>query len=129
MNKKIITTLVIVFVFAIITTAFLSIEEKPTENNENEIDTSLIECLDDNDLVIYGASTCPACKQLVASLGGQETVESIYVECGASGSEDDQQKCQQNAETGYVPEIQIDGQVYEGPRDPASLAGQVGCEL
>jgi glutaredoxin len=124
MNKKTIITLIVVFAVIVVALALIG-----GQNPSSEEMSSLIDCFNDNDLVIYGASTCPACKQLVSSLGGKESVESIYVECTASGSKEDQKKCQENAKTGYVPEIQIDGEVYEGSRDPASLAGQVNCEL
>lgn len=102
-------------------------EEAGQEGDEEM--AQLIDCLDENELVIYGAATCPACQQLVASLGGEETVDPVYVECTQEGSPEDQEQCNENTETGYVPEIQIAGEVYEGSREPADLGAEVGCEL
>ncbi len=88
----------------------------------------LIDCLAENDLVIYGAEWCPACTRLVESLGGYDMVDSIYVECSI-GTEKERERCREEAKTDHVPEIQIDGEVYQGPNDPQSLAQEVGCEF
>ena len=104
------------------------INEENSENyEEEEIDeemSSLIDCLAEEDLVIYGMQWCPACSQLVDSFGGYEAAEPIYVECT-----EEEEICRENTQTEYVPEIQIDGELYEGPRDPSSLASEVNCEV
>jgi len=87
----------------------------------------LIECFDENNLVIYGSEWCPACTSFVESLGGYDLVEPIYVECSDLGSDEEQERCLEEAKTNYVPEIQIDGEVYHGDIDPESLAEEVGC--
>ncbi|MGM0438951.1 MAG: hypothetical protein ACQEP3_00735 [Patescibacteria group bacterium] len=142
MNKDILA--IIIAVFVISGAIFLSgmVETNPEEptntpenNNEEVVEEEgseelgeLVDCLAENDLVIYGSATCPACQQLVASLGGEEAVDPVYVECTQEGTAEEQQECKDNAETGYVPEIQISGEVYEGARDPSTLGEQVGCE-
>ena len=55
-------------------------------------------------------------------------LDPIYVEC-AEGTEEEAQRCEEETQTTYVPEIQIDGELYEGPNDPNSLASEVGCEI
>ncbi len=85
--------------------------------------TSLIECLEKRDVVIYGSKTCPACASLANSFGGYEAISAIYVECS-----EDRATCDKNKKTGYVPEIQIEGELYEGGRDPATLASVVNCD-
>ncbi len=96
--------------------------------NGNDDMSNLIDCLAENDLVIYGTSWCPACTQLVDSFGGYDAIDPIYVEC-AEGTEEEAERCAEETKTEYVPEIQIAGELYEGPNDPRSLAQEVGCEL
>ena len=82
------------------------------------------DCLADEGMVIYGSDWCPACSQLVEMLGGYEAVSSVYVECT-----EEQQKCQQEMIGTGVPEIQIDGEMYEGARELEALGKATGCEL
>ena len=105
-------------------------EETPTgyiiageEVAEDEA-TDFIDCLDEGGLTVYGAETCPACGQLAESLGGYDLVDPIWVECL-----EEQQRCDTEKVTGYVPEIHFNGELYEGSRDPDSLANEAGCEL
>ena len=91
---------------------------------ETEITKSFIECLANAGVVIYGSETCPACASLVNSLGGYEKIESIYVECSQ-----EMERCSSEMQTNYVPEIQIQGKIYTGPRDPGSIAETVSCEI
>ncbi len=103
-------------------------EEKnePTEEVEKEGKglTELVDCLAEEGVVIYGSRTCPACAQLAESFGGYEEIESIYVECT-----EDYDRCGKEKTTGWVPEIQIKGELYEGGRSPASLAEEAGCDF
>lgn len=117
-------------------------EEAPgDENNENEeavvvvpgndsgevagdLSSEFIQCLADEGVVIYGSKTCPACSDLAESFGGYEAISSIYVECS-----EERERCAKEAETGYVPEIRIGGELYEGPGTPRNLAEETGCEL
>ena len=101
-------------------------DEEVVEEDE-DIDR-LVDCLNEQGVVIFGASWCPACGQLADSFGGYDVIDSIYVECG-DGTEEEAQRCAEEAKTEYVPEIQIDGELYEGPNDPNSLASEVGCEI
>ncbi len=106
------------------------------ENNNNEEDSDelgaidneetvdLIDCLRKEGIVIYGSKTCPACAQLASSFGGYDVIEKIYVECT-----EDYDRCGEEKKTGYVPEIQIKGDLYEEGRSPAQLAAAVGCEI
>ncbi len=109
----------------------LNIEENnpPTETSNNTTplayaeEKTFIECLADAGMVVYGSATCPACGQFAQSLGGYDKIAPIYVECTIEG-----EKCMKGMQTNYVPEIQINGAVYEGSRSPAVLAEITGCE-
>ncbi len=94
--------------------------DQETEFNMN----SLVDCLEERDVVIYGSEWCGFCKSLVRSFGGREVVDPIYVECT-----EDQERCDEEKLTSYVPEIQIAGELYEGPRDPNDLGVQVECDF
>jgi len=112
--KKIIT---IIIVILLIGTVFYFV--RPT-NNKN---ASLVSCLKESGVVIYGSPTCPACAAFVDQFGGHDVIDPIYIECGA-----DDDRCYNEIKTGYVPEIQINGEVYSGPRSPQDLANLVRCK-
>jgi len=57
-------------------------------------------------------------------MGGYDAVESVYVECT-----EEQQRCSEETKTGYVPEIQIDGRLYEGSITIEALGEATGCEI
>lgn len=82
------------------------------------------QCLADNGIVIYGSEWCPACNLLVETLGGYEKVGAVYVECIK-----EQERCQRETKTDYIPEIQINGEVYEGLKSLNSLAEMTGCKI
>ena len=93
--------------------------------NGNEIDLKEFnQCLADSGLVIYGSEWCPACKALVETLGGDDKVKPVYVECTTN-----QEICEENKKTNYVPEIQFNGEVYEGHRTLEALSQLTGCKL
>jgi glutaredoxin len=80
------------------------------------------ECLANNGVTIYGSTTCPYCQQLVTLLGGHDSVESVYVECTTN-----QERCRNEMIGSGVPEIQINGEMYQGPRTIESLSTATGC--
>ncbi len=127
MNKNIIAIIVAVLIIGTAVMIVASQENGPADSGKElteEEMVDLIDCFREEDVVIYGSYTCPACGELVELFGGEEIIEPIYVECMEQG-----QVCDEEKQTGYVPEIQIDGELYEGPGDPASLAREVGCEI
>ncbi len=97
-------------------------EDTETETTGQGTDDDLVECLDDNDVLIYGAEWCPYCTELAESFGGYDVVDPIWVECT-----EEEQRCQEEMIDEGVPEIQIDGEKYEGERNPASIGDSVGC--
>lgn len=103
-------------------------QEQATESQEEEID-DLIQCLKDSGVVIYGSSTCPACKQLEDSFGGIDVIKSIYLDCSGLGEPEETKRCQEEMQTNFVPEIQIKGELFRGSRNPESLAEKVSCDL
>ncbi len=108
-------------------------EDEPVESEEGNMEefeeedqgmSQFITCLAENDLVIYGLETCPACGQLADSFGGYEKIKPIYVECS-----EEVDRCRDETKTSYVPEIQIQGELYRGSRDLASIGEEAGCQL
>ena len=83
-----------------------------------------IQCLVDSGMVVYASETCPACSVLADSFGGYEAVEDLFVLCG-----DDWETCEAEMQTNYVPEIQYNGEVFEGGRSMVDFANLTGCEL
>ncbi len=97
----------------------------PKENNELEAsEDDFIQCFIDQGMVIYGSRTCPACAQLAQELGGYNKMGSLFVECS-----EESDRCMNEMKTNYVPEIQINGELYQGPRDIESLSRITSCEL
>lgn len=104
-------------------------EEETEEEPETGVEGSngmetLVGCLEEENVVIYGSKTCPACGMLADSFGGYDMIEPIYIECSENWDE-----CSKNKETGLVPEIQIGGELHEGSRNPEALADAVGCKV
>ena len=93
-------------------------------NNSNNTMKEFNQCLADNGVVIYGSQWCSACKNLVSLLGGYDAVEPVYVECTK-----EQQRCQNEAKSGYVPEIHINGELYKGSRTLDAFSEITGCQL
>ncbi len=109
-------------------------EEINKDNNQNTeteegVDSSFIECLADVGVVIYGSSTCPACSQLEQEYGGYEVVKPIYLDCSGLGTAEEIQRCRNEMKTNFVPEIQINGELFDGWGSPENLAKETGCEL
>ncbi|MFP4403909.1 MAG: peptidylprolyl isomerase [Candidatus Woesearchaeota archaeon] len=82
------------------------------------------ECLADSGMVIYGSSTCPYCGQLVELLGGSDAVKPVYVECT-----ENQERCISEMIGKGVPEIQLNGELYEGQRTIENLAEATNCSI
>ncbi len=95
-----------------------------TEYSEDELQelSAFNDCLADNGMVIYGSDTCPACRALVSLLGGYDVASSVFVECGKN-----RERCNEETQTGYVPEIQLNGELYEGGRTLEALGELTGC--
>jgi glutaredoxin len=121
MVVAVIIILVFVFPFGNITGGVINSNEK------NEIGKGIEEfnqCLADNGIVIYGSEWCPYCKQLVETLGGYNALGSVYVECTK-----EEQRCQQEMIGRGVPEIQINGKMYQGSRSLEGLSQATGCPI
>lgn len=94
------------------------------EQGGEKVSAALIECLAKNGLVVYGRSTCPACQNFASSFGGYQAISPFYVECSS-----ETERCVAEKQTGYVPEFQIKGKLYQGSRAAADLAREVGCKI
>ena len=131
--KKTKTIMIILALSLLVLSACTNNENNNNNNNNNDNNDNdnineyglkeFNECLANNGVVIYGSEWCPACQALIQTLGGKDAVESVYVECTQN-----QERCTQEAKTGYVPEIQINGEVYSGQRTIAALAQITGCQ-
>lgn len=84
--------------------------------------SKFVGCLADFGMVVYGNAGCPACRQFVEFFGGYDIVSSIYVECS-----EQRERCNEEAKTGYVPEVQLNGEVYQGVRDFEAFSQATGC--
>jgi hypothetical protein len=130
-NKKNIYIIVGLFLIGVIFLILILVSQKSTGNVINGRNGDSItnmkefnDCLADNGVVIYGAYWCSACSQLVELLGGYNAVESVYVECA-----EEQQKCQQEMIGTGIPEIQINGEMYQKQRTLEGLSQITGCSL
>ncbi len=119
---KIIITIVIVI--GIILIASFYFYSKEDNSIDNSYTGDFFECLASEGVIIYGSMYCPACSELVNSLGGYEKIAPVYLEC-----EDNMDRCMQELKSGYVPEIQINGELYLGQKTIEGLAGETGCNL
>ncbi len=98
----------------------IELEESLTNNDM----VALVDCLKESNVVIYGNKSCPACASLAESFGGYNAIDGLYVECT-----EERERCTDEKETNYVPEIQIKGDVYSGGRAPSQLAAAVECSF
>lgn len=85
---------------------------------------SFVQCLAEQEVVVYGSETCPACFQFAEQFGGYEEIDPIFIECG-----DNPQECAARMQTNYVPEIQIGGELFEGISTPEGLSDITGCKI
>ncbi len=134
MKKAVVVILVLVAIGALV--FYLMQDSNEVEENGNvksagenvemkvATDDEFAQCLADAGMIIYGSSTCPACQALVNQFGGYDNVAPVYVECN-----DDVQRCTDEMQTGYVPEVQINGELFSGNRSVEAFAQETGCEL
>ncbi len=116
-------------------------EEKVNENsNDNdmnnkkeeemvEISEDFIACLKEEGVIIYGSSTCPACAQLEQEYGGYEIVKPIYLDCSGLGTVEETERCRNEMKTNVVPEVQINGELFDKWGSPENLAKETSCIL
>jgi hypothetical protein len=141
MKKRIILSIIIFLVLIIGAVYFFQKQdkeiEKPTVNGNNnqeqnsengKITSEFIQCLSEAGVVIYGSATCPACLQLRQDLGGDNIIKPIYVDCSGIAEKQDTERCLEEMQTVYVPEIQIKGELFEEWGSPEALAEATGCD-
>lgn len=100
--------------------------DQEIRNEDVKVDTMdiFVRCLIDKGMVVYTSRTCPACSSFAQQFGGDEKVEGLFVECNREW-----ERCAEEMKTGFVPEIQISGKLYEGSKSLKSLAMATSCEL
>lgn len=98
--------------------------EDEEESAEEKISLEFTQCLAQAGIVVYGSKTCSACARLVQEYGGYETIAPIYVECT-----EQMQRCSEEMLSVYVPEIQINGRLFETWGSPTTMAQITGCKL
>jgi hypothetical protein len=123
--------LILISLFLTMEKDFPLSEENEDENEEEaeEVSQDFIECLKEEGVMIYGSSTCSACEKLREEYGGYSVLKPIYLDCSQLGSEEDFKKCIEEMKTGYVPEVQINGEVFKQWGSPENLAEETGCPL
>jgi len=99
------------------------LDEQAQQQTELPSD-EFIQCLVDSGMVVYASKTCPACTSLANEFGGYDAAGELFVLCG-----DDWEKCDENMQTNYVPEIQYNGELFEGGRSMQAFSDLTGCEL
>ena len=81
-----------------------------------------MQCLEENEFIIYGANWCGYTKQVVELFGGFNHISSgIYVEC----TEEDE-LCKSENVSGY-PTIKLSGESYNDARTFEAFAQATGC--
>ncbi len=104
-------------------------EEIEEELSNEKVSEEFVNCLQEKGVVIYGSSTCSACAKLEEEYGGYSVMEKIYLDCSGLGSEEDFMECREKMQTGYVPEVQIKGELFDGWGSPENLSKETGCPL
>lgn len=79
------------------------------------------QCLANAGVKLYGANWCGWTQQWVQTLGGQQTVTPIYVECTTNEA-----LCASENVMGY-PTTKINGQEFSGARTIEGIAAATGC--
>jgi len=105
------------------------IEDINEEKNNEKITDEFIQCLAEAGVIIYGSKTCPACDSLVQEYGDYEKIKPIYLDCSGITSEEEAKRCLEEIKTGYIPEVQIKGNLFEDWGSPEALAEITGCKL
>ncbi len=131
MVKKTLITLLIIGIIA--TSVWLVIENKQKLikffEKPEKITPEFIECLKEQGVVIYGSSVCPSCANLEKEYGGLKRIKPIYLDCSGLGEEWEKERCLEETQTGFTPEIQIKGELLVGWGSPEVLAEKTGCEI
>jgi hypothetical protein len=125
MKKTIVIVLAILL--AVVGIYYFMTKEQVVEDDDvkgESTNSEFIQCLVDSGMEVYASKTCPACSDFANSLGGYDAIANLFVFC-----DDDMDRCNEKMQTNFVPEIQINGEVYEGSRDLDSLADLTGCKL
>lgn len=80
-------------------------------------------CLAENGIVVYGTMWCPACRNLINILGGYEAVTPVYIDCA-----EEMERCDSEMKTKYIPEIQINGELYTRSINIEGFSKATGCK-
>ena len=102
-------------------------QEKDLDKEELEVENTMdefVQCLIDKGVVVYASETCPACSSFAQMFGGYEKVKNLFVLCG-----EETERCISEMLTNYVPEIQVNEEVYQGQRSLEGLAEVTNCNL
>lgn len=117
MNKKILYISLIIIIALIGIIVF-------TQGKDQNANNDFFSCLKNNGVVIYGTSTCPACTKLrndLLAIGNN--IDLIYVNC-----DDNPQRCATEMKANYVPEIQVNGNIFPNSSIEA-LSQETGCKI
>lgn len=96
--------------------------EQQVEKKIKDKTKKIVECLEEEGLVIYGFKGCPGCDELTSQFGDYDFLDLIYVECSEEVG-----RCLDEMENPYVPEVQIKGELYQGVNTFYFLGKATGC--
>lgn len=117
MNQKILYILLIIIIALIGLIIF-------TQGKDQDANNDFFSCLKNNGVVIYGTNTCPACTQLKNNLLAiGNNIDLIYVNC-----DENPQRCATEMKANYVPEIQVNGNIFPNSSIEA-LSQETGCKI
>ena len=98
-----------------------NIEEQVEKKIENKM-RNFVECLKEEDLIIYGFEGSSPSDDLMDQFGDYDFLDLIYVECSDEG-----ERCLKEMKNFYVPEVQIKGEIYQGEEKIESLGNATKC--
>lgn len=117
MNKNILIVAIIA-ISLLIVILLLQINTKGNQNND------FIVCLQKNNVVIYGTDdNCPACRNLLDKFSNTKNIDLIYVSC-----DKETERCSREMKTSSVPEIQINGELFDN-YTIEGLSERTGCAI
>ena len=84
------------------------------------------QCLADRGLVIFCRGTCSGCENLLKDLGGYDSAKPVYIDCN---KEENEKRCDEEANEGYIPEVHFGNEIYQGVKSPEGFSEATGCPL
>ena len=101
-------------------------KEEYSENPDEYSYCHFNQCLADRGLVIFCRETCSGCENLLEDLGGYDSAKPVYIDCN---KEENEKRCDEEANEGYIPEVHFQDEIYQGVKSPEGFSETTGCPL